>query len=102
VKLESGERLWETFQPTTGKDRASSACAYVVRNGDRFFLFNEKGDLIIARLTPEGYHELSRAHVLDPTNEAFGRDVVWCHPAFADRCMFVRNDKELVCFSLAK
>lgn len=30
------------------------------------------------------------------------RDVVWCHPAFAERCMFVRNDEELICVSLAK
>lgn len=102
VKLQTGERLWETFQPTTGKDRASSACAFVVRNGDRFFLFNEQGDLIIARLTAEGYQELSRAHILEPTNEAFGRNVVWCHPAFAQRCMFVRNDRQLICVSLAK
>jgi hypothetical protein len=27
--------------------------------------------------------------------------VVWSHPAFAGRCVFARNDKELVCVSLA-
>jgi hypothetical protein len=26
---------------------------------------------------------------------------VWCHPALADRCIFWRNDKEIVCASLA-
>ena len=31
-----------------------------------------------------------------------GRDVVWSHPAFADRCVFARNDKEIVCVSLQK
>jgi len=31
-----------------------------------------------------------------------GRDVVWCHPAFARRCLLVRNDEEMVCVSLAK
>jgi hypothetical protein len=30
-----------------------------------------------------------------------GRPVVWSHPAFADKCLFARNDKELVCVSLA-
>ncbi len=102
VDLVTGGRLWETFAPTTGKDRASSACAFVVRNGERFFLFSEKGDLIIARLSKEGYHEIDRAHILEPTNEAFGRPVLWCHPAFANRSMYVRNDNQLVCVSLAQ
>jgi hypothetical protein len=30
------------------------------------------------------------------------RLVVWMHPAFAQKCVFVRNDKELICFSLAE
>jgi hypothetical protein len=30
------------------------------------------------------------------------RLVVWMHPAFANRCAFVRNDKALACVSLAK
>ena len=63
---------------------------------------SETGDLIVARLTPEGYEEDSRMHVLDPTNECFGREVVWSHPAFANRCLFARNDNELVCVSLAE
>jgi len=27
---------------------------------------------------------------------------VWSHPAYANRSMYVRNDKEVVCVSLAK
>jgi hypothetical protein len=38
---------------------------------------------------------------LKPTNEAFGRDVVWTAPAFAMKSAFVRNDKELVRVDLA-
>jgi outer membrane protein assembly factor BamB len=102
VRIDTGERLWETFQPTTGGTRrASHGTAFLTKNGDRYFLFNEQGDLLIARLTPEKYEELSRAHLLEPTNEAFGRPVVWSHPAYANRCVFVRNDKEIVCASLA-
>jgi hypothetical protein len=76
------------------------ANAFLVKNGDRFFLFNEKGDLIIAKLTPRGYEEISRAHLLEPTGTAAGRAVVWSHPAFANRCIYARNDKEIVCASL--
>jgi outer membrane protein assembly factor BamB len=102
VKLDTGERLWETFQPTTGGDRrASHGTAFLTRHEGRYFVFSETGDLIIARLTPEKYEEISRARLLEPTGECFGRAVVWCHPAYANRCVFVRNDKEIVCASLA-
>jgi outer membrane protein assembly factor BamB len=100
LKVDTGERLWETLAATTGKlDRW--ATAFIVKNGSRFFLFNERGDLIIARLTPTGYEEISRAHLVEPTNKAQGRDVVWSHPAFANRSVYARNDKEIVCASLA-
>lgn len=102
VRLDNAERLWETFEPTSGGDRrASHGTAFIVRHEDRFFLFSETGDLILANLSKEGYHEISRFHVLDPTNECFGRDVVWSHPAFANKSVYARNDKELVCVSLA-
>jgi hypothetical protein len=78
-----------------------SADIFLVQNGDRFFLVTEKGDLIIAKLNPTGYREISRAHLLDPSNTAFGREVVWSHPAFANRNIYVRNDKEIICVSLA-
>jgi outer membrane protein assembly factor BamB len=75
---------------------------FLVKNGDRFFLVNEKGDLIIARLSPNGYAEISRAHLLDPTSDAWGRKVLWSHPAFANRSAYMRNDQEIICVSLAK
>jgi hypothetical protein len=72
-----------------------------VKNGDRFFLANEKGDLIIAKLSPRGYEEISRVHLLEPTNKDCGRPVVWSHPAFANRRLYSRNDKQLICVDLA-
>ena len=102
LKTATGERVWETFAATTGDKEVRWANAFLIRNGDRYFLHNEKGDLIIARLTPKGYEEISRAKLVEPTNTAAGRDVVWSHPAFANRCVYARNDKELVCASLAE
>ena len=102
LKAATGERVWETFEATTGGKEVRWANAFLVKHGDRFFLPNEKGDLIIARLTPSGYQEISRTHLLEPTNTAAGRDVVWSHPAFANRSIYARNDKELVCVSLAE
>jgi outer membrane protein assembly factor BamB len=103
VDLATGKRLWETFEPTTGGERrASHGTVFLTKNADRCFLFSETGDLVIARLSRRGYEELSRAHILEPTGEAMGRLVVWSHPAYASKCAFVRNDKEIVCVSLAK
>jgi outer membrane protein assembly factor BamB len=105
VKLETGERLWETNQPITGEAKgrpAGSGTAFIVKNGDRFFLASETGDLIIARLSAQGYEETSRWKMLEPTGAAFGRRVVWSHPAFANQCVFARNDETLICASLAE
>ena len=107
VDLATGKRLWETFRPTTGEEhdpdyRLNSGTAHLVQNGDATFLFAETGELIIAKLTPAGYTELDRAKLVEPTGEAFGRKVAWAAPAFADKKVFVRTDKELACFSLAQ
>ncbi len=102
LKADTGERVWETFAATTTGKPVRWANAFLVKNGGRFFLFNENGDLIIAKLSPAGYEEISRAHLLDPTNNDPGRPVVWSHPAFANRCVYARNDQEIVCVSLAK
>src|SRR5206468_10140746 len=101
LKADTGERVWETFAATGGKE-TRWANAFLIKNGDRFFLANEKGDLIIAKLSPKGYEEISRAHLLEPTNTAAGREVVWSHPAFANRHVYARNDKEIICADLAE
>ncbi len=102
LKLETGERLWETFAATTGDKPVRWANAFLVKQADRYFLANEQGDLIIAKLTPKGYEELSRTSLLKPTTTDPRRAVVWSHPAFADHCVFARNDEEIVCVSLKK
>ena len=103
VELSTGNVLWQTHQPTNGKDQLMPhGTAFAVKNGDRYFLFSETGDLILAKLTPEKYAEIGRAKLLDPTGEAFGRKVVWSHPAFADKKVFARNDQQIVCYDLAK
>jgi len=53
-------------------------------------------------MSPKGYEEIDRANVIKPSQSARGREVVWSHPAFAHKCAFIRNDREIVCISLAK
>jgi outer membrane protein assembly factor BamB len=105
VRMATGERLWGTSKPVNGQDGdrrgAVEGATFVTKNGSRYFIFGENGDLVIARLLPEKYDELSRANLLAPVGVGLGRSVVWSHPAYADRCVFARNDQEIVCASLA-
>jgi outer membrane protein assembly factor BamB len=101
LEADTGDRVWETFEPTTGKSERWGT-AFIVQHEDRWFLFNEQGDLIIANLSPSGYREVSRARLIEPDNEDPRRPVVWSHPAFAHRSVYARNDSEIVCASLAK
>ena len=101
VELQSKEMKWSRNDWMSEKP-TMFATAFGVENRDRFFLFTDVGELLIAKLSPEGFEELSRAKILEPTTPARGRKVVWCHPAFANGHMVVRNDKEIVCVDLRK
>ena len=99
----TGERIWETQAVTV--ERARWASAFIVRHEDRFFINNDRGDLIIARMTPEGYEEISRTHLIAPTSEPGNRreleTVNWSHPAYANQRIYARNDEEIIAASLA-
>ena len=105
----TGDVKWESLAPTTGTDEGAIwATAFLIphdsagnERNSRVFIANERGDLILADLTPAGYREVSRAKLLAPTNTDAGRPVLWSHPAFANRSVYWRNDRELVCASLA-
>jgi hypothetical protein len=103
-ELETGRRLWRSRALTT--PRTAFSTAFIVRNGDRYFINTELGDLVIARLSPAGYEEISRAHLIEPTHPNARRQdlgpVHWSHPAYANKHIFVRNDKEILKVSLAK
>ncbi len=105
MRIATGERLWGTARPVNGQDGesrgANEGAAFVTKNGNRFFIFGENGDLVIAKLSPEKYDEISRVKLLEPVGVGLGRKVVWSHPAYAYKCVFARNDKEIVCASLA-
>ncbi len=102
--LTTGERKWESLATATNGRPANSTTGFIVRQGDQgsqFWIMVESGDLISAKLTPEGYEEVDRARILEPTSRTGNRKVVWSHPAFANRCVFARNDREIICVSLA-
>ena len=99
LEAETGATVWES-SAVTPPGRWSTV--HIVKNGDRSWIFNEAGELIIAKLSPEGFQEISRAKLIAPTHKINRRLVCWAHPAFAGGCVFARNDRELLCVDLRK
>ena len=63
----TGERLWMSTAMTA---QELYSTAFMVQHRDRFFVNNDEGDLIIAQLTPEGYVEVDRTHLIDAVSRA--------------------------------
>ena len=85
LNANDGQRLWEDL---TATPKARWSTIHFVKNGDKYWLFNERGELIIGQLSPQGFHEVSRAKLLDPTTDQLRQrgGVCWSHPAFANKC----------------
>lgn len=111
LDAKTGDRIWENL---TATPKVRWGTIHFVQNGDKVWMFNERGELIIGRLSPEkrivdgkptdGFEEISRAKLLEPTLEQLNRrgvGVCWAHPAFANRHVFARSDDQLVSASLA-
>jgi outer membrane protein assembly factor BamB len=104
LNANTGERVWQTQAVTV--EKARWAQGHIVRHGDRYFINNDRGDLILARLTPAGYQEIGRTALIKPTSNPGNRRALgavnWSHPAYANRRIYARNDEEIVCASLAE
>ncbi|MCX5682497.1 MAG: PQQ-like beta-propeller repeat protein [Planctomycetota bacterium] len=100
LDAKNGDRIWEDL---TAVPKARWSTIHITRNGERFWMLNERGELLIATLSPKGLTVTSRAKLLEPTREQLSQrgGVCWSPPAFAGKCIFARNDRELVCANLA-
>lgn len=101
LDLLTGDRVWESDKAVP-HDRW--ATIHFVEHNDDIWMFNDKGELIISRLSPKGFEEISRTQLIKPTRDQLPSrrgGVCWSHPAFADRHVFARNDEELVCADLS-
>jgi outer membrane protein assembly factor BamB len=100
LDLHTGERIWESLE-VVPKERWANV--HMVRQENKVWMFNERGELIISKLSPRGYQEISRTKLIEPTEGQLGQrgGVCWSHPAFAYKHVFVRNDNELLCADLS-
>ena len=102
ARISDGKHEWTSLGPLNAKRPIQWGNVFTVKHKDRFFLVNDQGDLTIARMSPEGYEQISQAHLIEPNHKIGRRDVVWSHPAFANKSIYLRNENEIRCYSLAK
>jgi len=97
LDAKDGRRVWED---TTATPQERWSTIHFVQHGDDTWMLNELGELIIAKLTPDGFKEVSRSKLIEPTlpqlSRRKGRGVCWSHPAFANRHVFARSDEQLL------
>jgi outer membrane protein assembly factor BamB len=100
LDLATGDRVWESLE-MFGGEGGFFATAFIVEQGGRYWIWNDHGELILGKLSPGGFELISRAKILDPVESTRGRNVLWCHPAFANRRAYLHNGRELLCLDLA-
>lgn len=99
-KLDTGEVV-RTGDEIFGDKAAFCGSVFWVDAGTAVYGLTDQGDLVILKLAPDRCEVLASAHILETTHAAKGRKAVWAHPAFADKRVYLKNDKEIVCISLA-
>jgi outer membrane protein assembly factor BamB len=100
LKMITGNRIWENADAVPHNRWAN---IHMVQNGEYTWMFNEAGELILSRLSPDDFNEISRAKIINPTGEELAQrgGVCWAHPAYAYKNIYVRNDEELICLTLS-
>ena len=83
VELRTGKVRW-----SEERFRAGS----ITLAGERLLIVRERGEMILAPASPDGFKPIARAQVLQGTVRAY--------PALADGYVYLRNDDTLVCLDL--
>ena len=95
-ELATGKKLWDDRHQVAPRGRNPQATCVWLGDGDRAIILNELGDLILARLSPDGYHEQSRTNIIARKEGS----PIWAHPAYAGTKVYARSDSEIVCVQL--
>ena len=99
LDLLTGDRIWTD---STLVPYGRWANAHFVTQNEKIWAFNEKGELVLGTLSPEGFSDLGRVELVKPVrvspNPRGG--INWAHPAFAGRKIYARSDALLVCWEL--
>jgi outer membrane protein assembly factor BamB len=85
VELRTGKVRWNQDRFLAGT---------VTLAGDRLLILRERGELVLAPASPDGFKPLARAQILPGTVRAY--------PALSDGFLYARNENTLVCLDLRK
>ncbi len=90
LRADTGDRVWAD---STAVRKARWSTAHLTPQGDRVWILNEEGELLLTTLDPHGFEVLSRANVIEPTRDQLNRrgGVTWSHPAFAGGHIYLRK-----------
>lgn len=83
IRVADGERLWK-------EGRFGSGQSLLI--GEFALIQSERGDVVLARISPETYEEVARLPALTSKT--------WNHPVLAGPYLLVRNDEEAACYKL--
>jgi outer membrane protein assembly factor BamB len=84
VDAATGKRKWQVARFGKG----NLICA-----DGKLFIVTMKGELVVARATPDKYDEIGRATVLESVRQA---------PALSEGRLYMRDDKNIVCVDVRK
>jgi outer membrane protein assembly factor BamB len=90
-ELTTGRIRWSDQHRMTPRGRNPQVSMVWMGDSDRVMAMNSLGELVQARLNPQGYQELSRAKIVAET---------WAHPCYTGRLVIARDDRQIVCVSL--
>ncbi len=82
------------FDPATGKEhwrKTGFGYATIIKVGTNLLLMKTDGELVIAVASPKSYQEKKRVRLSDSTVRAL--------PAFSDGNLFIRDEKQLKCYT---
>ncbi|MCK4747822.1 MAG: hypothetical protein KAT15_12320, partial [Bacteroidales bacterium] len=96
LDLLTGDRIWEDLSLVP---RERWANVHLVRQEDKVWGFNEIGELLLGKFTPEGYQDLGRVKVIETVRISPNprNGITWAHPAFTGNRIYIRNDAKLIC-----
>ena len=108
----SGAQVWEDQQMMAeARQRwgiSRWATGFLVRHHHRYFANTDDGYLVMAKFSPDGYEEMGRVRLIEPTHanglgarREWDGIVNWMHAAYANRHVVQRNDTEFLRTSLA-
>lgn len=84
LSWKDGSEAWNSQEPGHANTIAADG---------KLLMFNDRGELLLCRATPERYEELARCSV-------FPEDVCWSPPALANGRVYLRTHQQAVCLQI--